>query len=318
VSTAPRSSVKFSPALFAEATQNVRGFSSVTRSAVNWNFERRIALFPAGFDADGDMYANTRFGDFPQCMPRAMWQSSDALFTGWMLLSYRKPVVASTGRDSFPASNVTDENPRTFWVARDTKPGQTLTIDLGGEREIRAVQVNYTDFKSNLFASDSNVYTQFRLAVSRDGKTWQTVGDLSKERRDRPNAYLELARPSRARYVRWQHLHVGAANLAVSDIRVFGSAGGAPPAMPTEVVARRDADARNMVVAWRPVADAVGYNVRWGIGPAKLHQTYQVWADRGAQVEIRALTLGQRYWVAVEAFNESGVSALSPASRVDP
>ena len=27
--------------------------------AVNWNFERRIVMHPAGFDADGDMYADT-------------------------------------------------------------------------------------------------------------------------------------------------------------------------------------------------------------------------------------------------------------------
>ena len=40
-------------------------------SAYNWNFERRIAMFPAGFDADGQMYVSTRFGDFPHCMPTA-------------------------------------------------------------------------------------------------------------------------------------------------------------------------------------------------------------------------------------------------------
>jgi xylan 1,4-beta-xylosidase len=34
----------------------------------------------------------------------------------------------------------------------------------------------------------------------------------------------------KARYVRYLHGHVGAANLAISDIRVFGSAGGKPPA----------------------------------------------------------------------------------------
>ena len=56
---------------------------------------------------------------------------------------------------------------------------------------------------------------------------------------------------------------------------------------------------------------AVGYNVRWGIAPTKLRQTYQVWADRPTTLEVRALTVGQRYWFAVEAFDESGVSALS-------
>jgi xylan 1,4-beta-xylosidase len=37
--------------------------------AVNWNFERRIAMFPAGFDKDGQLYSNTRFGDFPHYLP---------------------------------------------------------------------------------------------------------------------------------------------------------------------------------------------------------------------------------------------------------
>ncbi|MDQ3949380.1 MAG: family 43 glycosylhydrolase, partial [Gemmatimonadota bacterium] len=84
--------------------------------AVNWNFERRIAMFPAGFDADGQMFASTRFGDFPHYLPTRRWTRPDELFTGWMLLSYRRPVTASSVRDTFPAANITDENPRSFWV----------------------------------------------------------------------------------------------------------------------------------------------------------------------------------------------------------
>jgi hypothetical protein len=285
---------------------------------VNWNFERRIAMFPAGFDADGHMFASTRFGDFPHRVPTTRWQRPDELFTGWMLLSYRKPVVASSARDSFPATAVTDENPRTFWVARDTAPGATLTLDLGGERELRALQVNYADYRSGLFASDSTVYTQFRAHASRDGRTWTPIADLTGERRDRPNAYVELPAPVRARWVRWEHVHVGAAHLAVSDLRVFGTAGGGAPATPGGVAARRDADARNALVTWRAVPGAVGYNVRWGIAPTKLYQTYQRWADQGTRAEIRALTVGQPYWFAVEAFDERGVSAVSAPVPVAP
>ena len=49
--------------------------------AVNWNFERRIGLHPAGFDADSQMYADTRFGDFPHWLPTKKWQRSDELLT---------------------------------------------------------------------------------------------------------------------------------------------------------------------------------------------------------------------------------------------
>jgi len=55
----------------------------------------------------------------------------------------------------------------------------------------------------------------------------------------------------------------------------------------------------------------VGYNVRWGISPAKLYQTYQRFADQGTRLELRALTVGQAYWVAIESFDENGVSMLS-------
>ncbi len=35
----------------------------------NWTFERRINMFPAKFEADGQMWASSRFQDFPQYMP---------------------------------------------------------------------------------------------------------------------------------------------------------------------------------------------------------------------------------------------------------
>ena len=281
--------------------------------AVNWNFERRIGLHPAGFDADGQMYVDTRFGDFPHWLPTKAWQKSDELFAGWMLLSYRKAVTASSTLDTFPALNVTDENPRTFWVAQQSQPGEWLIVDLGRVYDLKAIQVNYADYKSGLYGTDSSVVTQFRLQSSVDGRQWQTVADLSHETRDRPNAYIELPAAMRGRYVRYEHVHVGAAHLAISDIRVFGNGAGGRPAVPTGLTAKRDRDERNATISWRPVPGVVGYNVRWGIAPAKLYETYQRFADQGSTLELRALTVGQGYWVAIESFDENGVSALSPA-----
>jgi xylan 1,4-beta-xylosidase len=280
---------------------------------VNWNFERRIGLHPAGFDADGQMYVDTRFGDFPHWLPTRGWRTSDELFTGWMLLSYRKPVTASSALDSFPAARVTDENPRTFWVARQNRPGEWLTIDLGRTYDLKAIQVNYADYNSGLYGTDSTVVTQFRLQSSVDGRAWKTVADLSREQRDRPNAYIEIATPTRARFVRYQHIHVGAANLAVSDIRVFGQGSGSRPATPAALTARRDTDERDAGLRWEPVPGVVGYNLRWGISPTKLYETYQRFADQGTTLELRALTVGQAYWVAIESFDENGVSPLSAA-----
>jgi len=285
--------------------------------AVNFNFERRIAMFPAGFDQDGLLYANTRFGDFPHHAPTRKWTNKDELFTGWMLVSYRKPCVASSVRYPYAAANVTDENPRTFWLAASNHPGEYLTVDLDHPCEIRAVQVNFTDYHSGLFGSGTNVYTQFRLRHSLDGKTWKVMADLSDERRDRPNAYVELATPVRARYVQYEHVHVGSTNLAISDIRVFGFGEGDPPTTPARLQVRRDADARNAFITWTEVPGAVGYNVLWGIQPDKLYQTYQVFADQGTALELRALNVGQKYSFAIEAFNERGVSKLSEPVPLD-
>jgi hypothetical protein len=317
---APYNPVAYRPGGFVQGAGHGNTFQDVHGNwwntgtpwiGVNWNFERRIGLHPAGFDADGQMYVDTRFGDFPHWLPTKTWRSADELFTGWMLLSYRKHVAASSARDSFPPSTITDENPRTFWVARQNRAGENLTIDLGKPYDVRAIQVNYADYKSGLFGTDSTVVTRFTLLASLDGTRWQMVADLSRERRDRPNAYVDLPSPVRARYVRYDHRRVGAANLAISDIRVFGTGSGPRPATPSGLTARRDTDERNATITWQAVPNVVGYNVRWGISPAKLYQTYQRFSDDGTTLELRALTVGQRYWVAIESFDENGVSALS-------
>jgi xylan 1,4-beta-xylosidase len=287
--------------------------------AVNWNFERRIAMFPAGFDEDGQMFSNTRFGDFPQRLPTKKWTNKDELFTGWMLLSYQKPAEASSTLDTFKVAAITDENPRTFWVAQYNKAGEWISIDLQKPYDVKALQVNYTDYKSNIFDNDTTkVYTQFKIYHSIDGKQWQKIVDLTDQRkRDRPNAYVELEKQVRTRFIKYEHVYVGSPNLAISDIRIFGNGSGRPPKTPGNVVVNRDTDPRNAFVSWNKVKDAVGYNVLWGIENDKLYQTYQVFGNRPTTLEIRALSKGVGYYFAVEAFNENGVSTMSEVRHIE-
>jgi xylan 1,4-beta-xylosidase len=278
----------------------------------NWNFERRIALFPAAFSDDGQMSVDTRFADFPHYMPTNKITDPERLFTGWMLLSYRKRVTASSTLGEFSAANVSDEDPRTFWVAASDESGQTLTMDLGARKTLRAIQVDFADYQSGRYRDAPEIYSEFTLESSLDGKQWQPLADTGSERRDRPNAYFQLPSPVAARYVRYVHGHVGAVHLAISDLRLFGDAGGSAPRAPGNITAVRS-EPRAMSVSWKGVSGAVGYNVRWGIKPDRLNLCYQVFADRGTQLEIRALTAGVGYYVAVEAFNENGVSQLRRA-----
>jgi hypothetical protein len=127
----------------------------------------------------------------------------------------------------------------------------------------------------------------------------------------------------RARFIRYVHGHVGAANLAISDIRVFGNAEGRAPAVPTRVNAIRETDERDAIIRWAKVPDAIGYNIRFGIRPDRLTLNHQLWADElgnGAtlQKQLRSLNVGVPYYVAIEAFNETGVSKLSRVRPVRP
>jgi hypothetical protein len=282
----------------------------------NWTFERRINMFPTKFEADGQMHASSRFGDFPQYVPRRKVDDIDSLFTGWMLLSYRKAATASSTMGDFAADRVTDEDPRTFWVAAANTPGQTLTVDLGAAKTVRAIQVNFADYKSGRFADAPDIYTEFELEQSVDGQSWQPVARTEAPRRDRPNAYFELPRFVRTRFIRYVHGHVGAANLAISDIRIFGNADGKSPTTPGRVTGLRHRDQRDATIRWAKVPGAIGYNIRFGIRRDRLTLTHQLWADElgnGATLEkeLRSLNSGVRYWIALEAFNESGVSKLS-------
>lgn len=321
---APWNPVAYRPGGFAEGVghgstvQDNHGnwFNSGTSwIGYNWGMERRIAIYPARFYPDGQFNALTRFGDWPRLVPTRKVDDLDSLFPGWMLLSYRKPLTASSTLDRFAAGNAGDEDPRTFWVAGRNSAGETLTMDLGGPRTLRAVQVNFADYKSNRFADAPDVYTEFELQHSLDGRRWQSLARTEPPRRDRPNAYFELPRPVEARFVRYVHGHVGAAHLAISDLRLFGSAGGQAPATPAAISASRHRDQRDATIRWNRVEGAVGYNIRWGIRPDRLTQTYQLWADElgngpALGKELRALNVGAPYFVAVEAFNESGVSRL--------
>ncbi|MFZ5616454.1 MAG: family 43 glycosylhydrolase [Pseudomonadota bacterium] len=282
----------------------------------NWTFERRISMFPGKFEDDGQVWFSTRFGDFPHYVPTERVENPESLFTGWMLLSYRKRAEASSTMGEFSANRASDENPRTFWAAGKNEKGETLTLDLGAPKTLRAIQVNFADHESDRYADAPDIYTEFHIDASIDGAKWKTIAGASAPRRDRPNAYLELKNPVDARFVRYVHGHVGGAHLAISDLRVFGNAPGSAPMTPRDVEAVRGADAREAMIIWRPVEGAVGYNVLWGIRPDRLTLAYQVFSDDAerygrASQALRALNIGVNYYVAVEAFNESGVSARS-------
>ena len=281
----------------------------------NWTFERRIAMFPGRFWPDGQMSFTSRFGDYPQVMPTGLIEDPESLFTGWFPLSYRTAAEASSAQADHGPEQAVDENPRTYWLADDNAEGQTLILDLGAGKTVHAIQVNYADHESGVYQESPDIRTRFRLSWSEDGRTWATFADLSESDRDRPNAYVEGVTPVPARFLRYEHIESPGANLAIADLRVFGTAEGPAPARPDLLDVERSADQLSATVRFRPVEGALGYNIRWGLTPDRLTQTYQLYADEpravAGELEVRALNADVDYVFAVEAFAPSGVSALS-------
>lgn len=287
-------------------------FSSMAVN-VNIGWERRIGMFPAFFDTDGLLYSDTSFGDYPHYAPSVTDQKG--AFTGWMLLSYKKPVKTSTQFEDYGADALTDENVKTFWIAKENNADQWVEIDLTEPGLVNALQVNYNDYKSDIYGKISGLHHQYTIEGSLNGTEWFTLVDRSTNQKDVPNDYVALETPKKARFIRYKNIHVPTPYLSISDIRVFGKGNGrAPKQVKMPTVDRKD-DRRNAQVSWSPIKNTQGYNVLWGIAPDKLYSSWLVYDD--TSVSLRSLNTEQNYYFAVEAFNENGVSEKSPVVKVD-
>ena len=141
-----------------------------------------------------------------------------------------------------------------------------------------------------------------------DGETWFTVIDRRNSTDDLPHDYVQLEDVTSLRYLKLtNHGSIPAGGkFAVSGLRVFGYGGGNAPQTAPDFIATRCEDDRNMTVTWKPVEDAQGYFIRWGIDPSNLHTHWQVIGD--TQAAVYCLTKGVTYYVTVDAYNESGVT----------
>ena len=276
--------------------------------SINYKFERRLCMFPTFFDEDGVIYSDTYFGDYPHYSPdQVSRQTTSGGFRGWMLLSYGKPVKASSQLESYPVENVTGENLKTFWVAGKNDDKQWVEIDLEEVSDVYALQLNFFDYEETGFwGRMPNLRQRYLVEASVDGARWRVLVDYRNSFRDAPHNYIELDQPIEARYIRYRHHYVPGKNLAMGNIRVFGLGRGKKPATVKGFTVVREADERNVRISWKAVKGAQGYNVLWGVAPDKLYSSWMVYGDNS--LDLRALTVGQKYYFAIEAFNENGIS----------
>ncbi len=280
--------------------------------SVNINWERRICMFPTWFDSDGLMYSNTSFGDYPHYSPAN--EEKRGQFTGWMLLSYNKPVTASSSVGQYLAANVVDESVKTFWLAEKNDDQEWLQVDLQTAGKIHAIQVNYHDYQSNMYGRIPGLYHRYLVEGSLDGKAWITLVDKKNSYKDTPNDYTELSIPQTVRYIRYRNKHVPTPHLAISGLRVFGKGRGKAPATVKNFKVVRQADSRDAVITWDKQPGGQGYNILWGIAPGKLYSSWMLYDNNS--LEMKSLTVGQTYYFSIEAFNENGVSERSKIIEV--
>lgn len=290
--------------------------ASTMRISINHNFERRVGLFPAGFDKDGILFCNQNFADYPVRIPKGKFDPW-SIEPEWMLLSYQKPATASSTAPGSDVSMAVDENIRTWWSAATAQENEWYCVDLEQCMEVHAIQVNLADegllveYPEEIYAGihgekryieQEMVLSAYRIEISKDGEAWSTLEEVSREC---SNGYYEYPEGVMARFVRitGAKLPYGQ-QLRISGLRIFGVSNGAKP-QKTKAQAVRTGDLDGLV-SWEMAEGAQGYNVRYGIAPDKLYFSWMVYGD--TKVNLSTLIKGQDYYVCVDSFNENGIT----------
>lgn len=280
------------------------------------NFERRIGIWPAQFDQDGILSANTAFGDYPHYLPSSKADHNGSQFTGWMLLNYQKPVKVSSTLGAFSPNLAVDEDIKTYWSAATANKGEWIQTDLGAVATLHAVQINYADQDVTLMGKYTNTYHQYKLYSSVDGVQWKLLVDKSNNKTDIPHEYVELTTPIQTRYLKLENIHMPTGKFAISGFRVFGKGKGVvPEEVKHFVVLRGESERRNSWLKWEVNPTATGYTIYTGTAPDKLYTSIMVYGAN--EYYFSAMEKDQPYYFQIEPFNENGVGKRTAVVKVE-
>lgn len=294
--------------------------TATMRISVNHSFERRVGLWPAGYDKDGELFCNQRYGDWPMAVSGR--QEDPWRDPVWMLLSVGKEATASSFCDGNEPSKATQENVQTWWRAASTSRDEWLQIDLSSVCDVHAIQVNFADDRIDIpcpgeirpgpqarYIDEATYFTQWKLEGSADGKNWAVIEDKSDAKTDLSHDLIVREEGIQIRYLRLSNMAVPYGQRpCISGLRVFGKGSGEKPAAPA-VTANRIGDLdMDVCIAEQP--DALGYTILFGSAPEKLYHSSMVF-EAGTK-RVGALVKGREYFVRVDAFNENGITTGDP------
>ncbi|MCC8105190.1 MAG: family 43 glycosylhydrolase [Clostridiales bacterium] len=290
--------------------------TATMRISKNFSMERRVGIWPAGYDEDGNLFCNQRYADWPVSMERVQedpWADPE-----WYLLSYQKAATASSWQEDNTPDLATDENVRTWWQAKTAEPGEWLKVDIGHLCDVRAVQINFADGKIETpvpgewrgeaeqirYIDETTYRTRWVLEGSADGDNWFLIEDKSQADTDLPHDLVIREDGVSARWIRLTVCEVPYKQKpAISGLRVFGIGEGEKAPVPAYTVARTGAMDMDVSIHGE---DAVGYNILWGSSPDRLYHSYMILEKENQR--IGALVEGRSYYVRVDAFNEAGIT----------
>ena len=288
--------------------------TATMRISKNHDFERRVGLWPAGFDANGELYCNQRYGDWPMSLEGDPWRDP-----AWMLLSVGKAASASSFASGHEPEKATEEDVQTWWRAASNSRDEWLCVDLGKAFTVYTVQINFADDKIDIscpgeirpgsqarYIDEAEHVTQWKLEGSLDGESWFVVEDKSDAETDLSHDLIVREEGFATRYLRLSCMAVPFAQApCISGLRVFGLGDGEKPAEPVFTATRMgDLD---MIVQIAEQSDALGYNILFGSSPGKLYHSYMVF--KAGSRRVGALIKDREVFVRVDAFNENGITA---------
>ncbi|MCR5006189.1 MAG: family 43 glycosylhydrolase [Clostridiales bacterium] len=290
--------------------------TATMRISTHHMFERRVGLWPAGFDTDGELFCNQRYGDWP--MPVSGLRQDAWRDPAWMLLSAGKDACASSNTEGHEPQLAVEENVQTWWEAASNSTDEWLMVDLQQAYDVHAVQINFADGDIDIpvpgemqpgdqarYIDGSDLKTQWKLEGSVDGQTWCVLADKSEADTDLTHDFLVFEDDLKIRYLKLSDIRVPYEQKpCVSGLRVFGLGDGEKPDVPAFIAVRTGDLDMEVAIADQP--DTVGYNILFGAAPDKLYHSYMVFQAKTQR--IGALVKDRAYYVRVDAFNENGIT----------
>lgn len=293
--------------------------TATMRISKNHDFERRVGLWPAGYDKDGELFCNQRFGDWPIEIPESGVISDPWTKPKWMLLSYHKAVTASSYMEGREPEKLADENVQTWWRAQSNSLEEWVMMDLGKEYDVRAIQINFADDQIQIaspgeirgttqarYIEEADTCTRYLLEGSLDGKAFFVIEDKTQACTDLTHDFLLREGGMKVRYIRVSHMEVPyAQNPCISGLRVFGVERGHLCGQADYTVERTSDIDMEIHIDGEDREIPVGYSIVWGYAKDKLYHNCMSFEKN---LKIGALMKGQSLYVRVDSFNESGVT----------